>query len=291
MQWTGKIVGAAIGAATGLGVVGALIGFIIGHAYDDSMSRRGDEDTAPNRNAAETRAVFFRNAFAVMGHAAKSDGRVSEQEILAARQIFQHLRLGEAETRQAMECFARGKQPDFDLRLALGELRDACGGRHDLLRYFLDIQLRAALLGNGMQGPVRTLLAGVAGALGISGLEFAHMEALLRLQGYGGPYARAQAGRTGAGDGDTGQWRTDGRQRGVPPAARDLLAGSYEVLDVRPDASDAEVKRAYRRQMSQNHPDKLLARGLPESMLEIAKEKTQAIQAAYERIKEARGIR
>lgn len=289
MQWTGKIVGAAIGAATGLGVVGALVGFIIGHAYDDSMSRRDDEDTAPNRNAAETRAVFFRNTFAVMGHAAKSDGRVSEQEILAARQIFQHLRLGEAETRQAMECFARGKRSDFDLRQALGELRDACGGRHDLLRYFLDIQLRAALLGNGMQGPVRSVLAGVAGALGISGLEFAHMEALLRLQGYGGSYAGAQAGRAGAGD--TGQWRTGRDQRGVPPAGRDLLAGSYEVLDVRPDASDAEVKRAYRRQMSQNHPDKLLARGLPESMVEIAKEKTQAIQAAYERIKEARSMK
>jgi len=58
-----------------------------------------------------------------------------------------------------------------------------------------------------------------------------------------------------------------------------------------PPATDAEVKRAYRRQMSQNHPDKLVSRGLPESMLEIAKQKTQAIQAAYERIRVARGIR
>ena len=51
------------------------------------------------------------------------------------------------------------------------------------------------------------------------------------------------------------------------------------------------MKRAYRKQMSQNHPDKLVSRGLPESMLEIAKQKTQAIQAAYERIRVARGIR
>ncbi len=56
-------------------------------------------------------------------------------------------------------------------------------------------------------------------------------------------------------------------------------------------ATNAEVKRSYRRLMSQNHPDKLVARGLPESMLEVAKQKTQAIQAAFERIRESRGMR
>ena len=63
------------------------------------------------------------------------------------------------------------------------------------------------------------------------------------------------------------------------------------MLGVAPTASDAEVKRAYRKLMSENHPDKLVARGLPESMLEVAKQKTQAIQAAWERIREARGLR
>jgi len=71
----------------------------------------------------------------------------------------------------------------------------------------------------------------------------------------------------------------------------DLAAGLVGGLGVAPGASDAEVKRAYRKQMSENHPDKLVARGLPESMLEIAKQKTQAIQAAWERIREARGMR
>ena len=140
--------------------------------------------------------------------------------------------------------------------------------------------MRAALLGNGMQGRTRVLLGRIAQALGISGLEFAHLEALLRLQGYGAAYAQARAGaQPGGGPG----YR--------PPPRTDHLREAYEVLEVTPDASDADVKRAYRRLMSQNHPDKLVSRGLPESMLEMAKQKTQTIQAAYERIREARGIR
>ena len=71
----------------------------------------------------------------------------------------------------------------------------------------------------------------------------------------------------------------------------DALADAYEILGVPKTATDAEVKRAYRKLMSENHPDKLVARGLPESMLEVAKQKTQAIQAAWERVREARGMR
>ncbi len=56
-------------------------------------------------------------------------------------------------------------------------------------------------------------------------------------------------------------------------------------------ASDEQVVKAYRRQMSRNHPDKLQANGLPESMLERAKERTQQIQAAYELVRSARGMR
>ena len=278
MKWTGKVVGTLLGFATGLGPVGALIGVVIGHAYDERMAQRDDE--RPAADLVTVRAVFFRTAFEVMGFVAKADGRVSEQEIAAARETFRQFRLNETQTREAIECFGRGKAAGFDFEQALAQLVNVCGGRHDLLRVFLEVQMRAALLGNGMQGRTRALLGRIAQVLGISGLEFAHLEALLRLQGYGAAHAYAP-GATGAG----------GRRYEAPPPRAEPLREAYEVLEVGPDATDAEVKRAYRRQMSQNHPDKLVSRGLPESMLEMAKQKTQTIQAAYERIREARGIR
>lgn len=277
MRWTGKIVGALLGFVAGLGPVGALIGLIIGHAYDERLAM--DDGAGPAADLATVRAAFFSTTFEVMGFVAKADGRVSEQEVAAAREVFRQFRLDEAQSRAAIGHFTVGKQLDFDLDRALSRLLAACRGRRDLLRMFLEVQLRAALLGNDLQGRPRELLGRIARRIGVSGIEFAHLEALLRLQGYGRGWARS---RPGAG--------RPGGMRSPPPGA-DALREAYEVLDVKREASDAEVKRAYRRQMSQNHPDKLLSRGLPESMLELAKEKTQAIQAAYEEIRKARGMR
>jgi len=67
----------------------------------------------------------------------------------------------------------------YDAELGIERLREACGQRYDLLRAFVDLQLRAALAGNGISPPVRRILMGIAERLGLSGLEFAHMEASL----------------------------------------------------------------------------------------------------------------
>ena len=119
--------------------------------------------------------------------------------------------------------------PGFELDASLAELREACGRRHDLLRVFVEVQLRAALLGNDMAGGTRVLLGRIGQRLGISGLEFAHLEALLRLQGYGARPAGRGAGWGGA---------------APPPRREESLAEAYEVLEVSQQASDAEVKRA-----------------------------------------------
>jgi len=274
MNWTGKLVGALLGYMLSRRPLGVLIGLILGHFYDLQIARGL---AGPRVDPAIVRTTFFRTAFSVMGHVAKSDGRVSEQDIAAARRVFRQFNLGEADTRAAMACFTQGKESGFDAFTALAELLRVCRGRGDLLRMFLEIQMRAALMGDGMQGAARATLVRVAQALEIGAIEFAHLETVLRLQGYDTAY--------GYGPGGAGGTR--------PSAApgRDALAEAYEILDVPRTASDAEVKRAYRRLMSQNHPDKLVARGLPEAMLEVAKQKTQAIQAAYERIRESRGMR
>jgi DnaJ like chaperone protein len=81
-----------------------------------------------------------------------------------------------------------------------------------------------------------------------------------------------------------------GAGRGAPPRRGPTLEDAYAVLNVSADASDAEVKRAYRRLMSQHHPDKLVAKGLPEEMMKLATQKTHEIRQAYDRVKAARGL-
>ncbi len=271
MNWTGKIIGAVLGFILTRRPMGILLGLIVGHLYDQYAVRGSGGASA---DAPAIRAAFFRATFSIMGHVAKSDGRVSEQDIAAARRIFSQFNLGEADTRAAMELYTQGKQADFDANAILAGFAAACRGQPQVLRMFLEIQMRAALMADGLQGASRETLTRVASALGVGALEFAHLEAFLRFQAQVGGY------RTAGGGGPR-----------AAPGSQGSLDEAYEVLGVSPSASDAEAKRAYRKLMSENHPDKLVARGLPESMLEVAKQKTQAIQAAWERVREARGMR
>lgn len=268
MSGKGIIFGALIGFLITQRVWGAIIGAVIGFLLNESSSfsfgagaRGADSATISNE--------FFRTTFELMGHVAKSDGRVTEAEIDAARQLMQDLRLGPREIGIAIECFRNGKSASYDAERAVERLREACGQRHDLLRAFMELQLRAAIAGNGMPPPARAILLKVAERLGISGLEFAYVEAALRMR----------QGPRGAGTGDR------------PNAGGVSLADFYAELEIDPKITDQEVTKAYRRQMSRHHPDKLVANGLPESMAQVAKEKTQRIQEAYEGIRAARGMR
>lgn len=292
--WYGKIIGAILGYIIGRGLFGAIVGFVIGHQFDvvarrnnaaAALGRRrpgvlGGGTGAPRGDPAELRRAFFEATFQVMGHVAKSDGRVTEQEIDAAREAMRRFALSESDRRRAIELFTAGKNADFPLEGTLERLRWLTGDQSDLCRLFVQIQLEAALHGNGLGDRPRTVFVRICRTLGISPLEFASLEAMLRMHrgAYGGygPGARSGAGASG-------------RTGGAPHSAK--LADAYEVLGVPATAKDAEVTRAFRKLMSQNHPDKLVAQGLPESMVTAAHERTQRILEAYETIKGHRGIK
>ncbi len=260
MGWKGIVVGVLLGFAITHSFWGAVICAIIGYVLDQGAGLRSAA-SAQNVSVAQE---FFRRTFELMGYVAKSDGRVSEAEIDAARGLMRELNLGPHDIGVAIECFRVGKTAGYDADYGVDRFSDACGPRNDLKRAFIEIQLRAALAGNGISPPARDILARVAERLGLSGLEFAHMEASVRSSsGSGRAEARATRG----------------------------LADCYTELEVAASATDQEVTKAYRRQMSRHHPDKLVAKGLPESMAQMAKEKTQRIAQAYEIIRTARGMR
>src|SRR6478735_22585 len=104
---TGKLVGAFIGLLLFRNPWGLLFGLIIGHMFDQANSTRPRGTTTAE--ALEIGVRFFKATFEVMGHVAKSDGRVSEAEIAAARQVMSELRLNGAQIHAAIAHFTRGK--------------------------------------------------------------------------------------------------------------------------------------------------------------------------------------
>jgi len=60
------------------------------------------------------------------------------------------------------------------------------------------------------------------------------------------------------------------------------------ILKVSEAASDTEIKKAYRKLISEYHPDKLMGQGVPEDMIKVATERSQKVQTAYDLIKKTR---
>jgi DnaJ like chaperone protein len=257
MQWLGKSIGGLIGAVVA-GPVGSLLGILVGHQWDQ---------TTTDRRRVSVRAIsqlFFEVTFEVMGQVAKADGRVSEDEVRVARRIMQGMRLSEPQVHSAIEHFTRGKASSYPLDARVGAFAEQIRGNGDLARAFVQIQLQAAIGAGHVGAEKRQLLWRVANALGVTRAELAQLEAVVR--GFAAPGA-------------------------AQPTAAESLEAAYRVLGVNAQASDDDVKIAYRRLMSQHHPDKLVARGLPQSMIGVAEQKTHEVRTAYERIKTQRGFK
>lgn len=271
MTWWGKLVGGTFGFMLG-GPLGALLGGALGHSLDRGMaSLEGTEELDPGERE-RVQTAFFTATFSVMGHMAKADGSVSEREIALAESVMARMELSLDMRRAAIELFGEGKAEGFPLDDVLEQFRHECHRRRTLIQMFIEIQIQAAYA-NGQPGPSeRRLLLHICGRMGISEFLFRHLEQLVRLQQGFAPGASGQGRRI--------------PQR--PAASGPTLDQAYAVLGIAREATDAEVKRAYRRLLSQHHPDKLVSKGLPEEMMKLATQKTHEIRQAYEAITRAR---
>jgi DnaJ like chaperone protein len=275
VSWWGKLVGGAFGFLLG-GPLGAVLGAALGHGFDRGMGNlpRGAEEVLDEGERERVQTAFFTATFAVMGNLAKADGRVSRDEIRLAETVMDEMNLSADMRRAAINLFNQGKADDFPLADVLAQFRHECHGRTTLIQLFLEIQLQAAYADGQLHPEEERLLQSMCDQLGFPRLAFAMLERRIR----------AERGFRGAGAGAGG-----GRGGPRPDTGRPSLSQAYDLLGVKRDASDAEVKRAYRRLLSQHHPDKLVSKGLPEEMMKIAAQKTHEIRQAYERIQEARG--
>lgn len=268
-------IGSFVGFFVGLFLTRSFLGaFLFGLAGFFLFDRRPNLAGVFGGDPGAVQKAFFETTFSVMGHVAKADGRVSETEIRMARAVMEKLRLSPERVEAAIRLFNDGKRPDFVLDASMQRFVRVCRHRRDLHRIFIEIQLQAALADGVIKDAERHVLERMASHLGIPAWELRQLEALILAA-----QRRTYGGAGGSGNAGTGA------------ARRSSLEDAYAVLGVAADAADAEVKKAYRRLMSRHHPDKLAAKGLPEEMRQVAEEKTREIRAAYEQVRDARGLK
>lgn len=265
MKIWGKVLGFIFGFMFGKWA-GALLGLYIGHRFDRSMSQGfsnqgGFSKFFVNKASFTNQAVFFHAVFSVYGHIAKASGQVTPEEINAASMLMDKMGLTGDKRQEAQAAFSEGKSNGFPLEETLKEFKRSSFGQRDILQLFLEVQLQAAFADGSLHAKERDILHTVAKILGFSVRDIDRLLQQLEAQM---KYHRQQA---------------DNNQSGPS------IDSAYDILGVKPEDDDQAIKKAWRKLMSQHHPDKLAAKGLPPEMLEIANQKAQDIQAAYEKIK------
>ena len=166
-----------------------------------------------------------------------------------------------AQKKAAMALFNEGKKKDFPLEEVLLQLKHELGMSKNIKRMFIEIQCYAAYADGVMHPHEKKLLISICQIIGFSQYEFESIAASTAAQYH---------------------HQTSGKPKKL--SVRD----AHKILDISESAKDDEVKLAYRRLISQHHPDKLVSKGLPEEMIKMATQRTQEIREAYERIMDER---
>ena len=259
MSWWTSVLGGALGY-----MIGGPLGAMLGVAFAGNLSKgksnfRGSASDYRPGDQQRVQAAFFSSVFSVMGYIAKVDGKVSKSEILLAQQVMQHMQLSEDMQKAAKELFNQGKQKDFNLDEVLEQFRTECHRRTHLVRMFLEIQIQASYADGVFDDKEYKALKYIA-----QKLRFPIHELERLIQQFS-----VASGKS----------------------SKLTIDDAYVILGADKSLTDKELKRAYRRLLAQHHPDKLVAKGLPDEMIKLANDKTQEIISAYELIKKHRGMR
>jgi len=268
MHIWGKVLGFLFGFMLSKSFFGALLGLWLGHIFDRGRGFNFNGLADGKEDDVSRQAAFFYTTFSVMGHVAKAKGQVTSHEIAFASAYMDKLNLSFDLREQAQDAFREGKSSGFPLKDRLIKFKRLMGNRQDLLLMFLEIQIQVAFSDGELDNSERTVLHTIAKFLGYSARE---LDNLLEMIIAGTSFHQQQSGSN---------YRQQGT--GKPPTTGKQLNNAYKVLGISKDATLPVIKKAYKKLMSQHHPDKLIAKGLPPAMMESAKEKTQEIQAAYD---------
>ncbi len=258
----GKLIAGALGLLVA-GPIGLLVGLFAGHFFDRGLGQVFVQFSP--ENVARIKASFFETTFLLLGYLAKVDGRISQEEVDHTEMIIAQMQLSPEQRREAIDLFQRGSKSEFNLDSTLARFLETCDRHHKLQQTLMLFLVSLALADQSVDEPEREALHLIGGRLGFNAAQVDQFVQMAQAQAR---FHRSDGGTTGP--------------------SRQTLGDAYAALGVAPDVGDAALKKAYRRLMSQNHPDKLIAKGVPEDMVKVATEKSQEISAAYDMVRKHR---
>lgn len=270
-MWYGKFIGGLIGLSA-VGFIGLIVGVLVGHYFDRALSDY--TSTLSQWDRQEIEEIFFRTVFLMMGKLAKSDGRVSEAEIAYIESLMAQMALHSDHRQRAIGIFKEGVNGNVDVEAELEKFTRICARHRALPKQLINYLLALALSDGALTPGEETFLRQVADNIGIPSLVFEQLLRMVRAQTH---FRHETGGHS--------------HRRPSTPPGKDELTLAYEALGVEPTATDSVLKKAYRKLMSENHPDKLMGQGVPEDMIKLATERVQEIQTAYELVTKSRSLR
>jgi DnaJ like chaperone protein len=257
-----SVVGGVVGFVVG-GPLGAILGASIAYQLDNNTISDSDAN-----DSSSAQMAFFVATFSVMGHVAKVNGRVCPEAINYANRVMTEMGLDASLRTTAIDLFKQGKQIDFQLNHVLAQFYQECRHRQDLIQRFVAMQLQIATVDGTLTSTEDAALWHICSQLRVSRFHYQRMKMQLLTQ----------------------QYFYQQKVHNPKTHSTSSIAEAYKVLGLTPSATQSEVKQAYRRLMSQHHPDKLAAKGLSEDIMIRAKEKTQQISKAYQTIQKLGNI-
>jgi DnaJ like chaperone protein len=290
VNYWGKIIGAFFGYLFG-GVFGALLGLAIGHFLDKGLPVKQHLKFTQLTPAilAQIKSEFFTASFAVMGYVSKIEQRSEDDYVTVAKHVMDRIGIKEERRGEALRLFKEGQKPDFPLQTVIGQFYVTCKNEPGLLEMFIEIQLYAAHYFGKINPLAKQALLTICYQLDLGNADYNRIERLVKTE-YQSPTPAPKSNQSFK----IPHFTNPIFQKTIfnkTKVARGKYAGleeAYAMLNTPPDASDDEIKAAYRRLTNKHHPDKLLAQGMSEDVLKSAEEKTRLIRAAYERIREVR---
>ncbi len=247
-----SIIGKLVGGAIGF-ALGGPIGAIAGAVFGHAFDNK-PTDSPPVMNLSygeSSQITFFVATFSMLGKLARTDGQVSRAEMDAVRQFMTyHLNLSQENQQVAINIFHTAQESPESFESFASQFYGQFHVQPQMLELMMDILLRVSVSDGGIKPSEERLIQSAASIFGFSSAKYAGMRSR---------YAQ-----------DVNKY--------------------YAVLGCTQSDTDEQIKKQYRKLVSEYHPDKIIAKGLPDEFIKFANDKFNDIQEAYEAVKKERGI-